>query len=150
MYLKPAISYLLGKPVCLCQPSNTALCTNLQYIVTEETSELVTKVISLAHFKAKWYKNQLDLEITQLSKIFDNAGEAFADPMHELVNKYADASTKPGKPIARDIKHKIELLDPSKPMTRHRLQRMSEKKVQKMQNHLKKFLEKGWIWPSTS
>ena len=45
--------------------------------------------------------------------------------MHELLNKYADVFTKPGKPVAREIKHKIELLDPAKPIPHHRLQIMS-------------------------
>ena len=46
--------------------------------------------------------------------------------MHELLNKYADIFTKPGKPVAQDIKHKIELLDPAKPIPHHRMQIMSE------------------------
>ena len=70
--------------------------------------------------------------------------------MHELVNKYADVFTKPGKPVAQDIKHKIELLDPEKPIPHHRLQRISERKFQEVQKHLQKYLEKGWIQPSTS
>ena len=41
--------------------------------------------------------------------------------MRELLNKYADVFTKPGISIAKDIKHKIELLDPDKPITHHRL-----------------------------
>ena len=40
------------------------------------------------------------MEIPKLTKFDDNAGEAFTAPMHELVNKSADAFTKPGKPIA--------------------------------------------------
>ena len=40
------------------------------------------------------------MEILQLPMIADNAGEAFSAPMHELVNKYADVFTKPGKPVA--------------------------------------------------
>ena len=50
--------------------------------------------------------------------------------MYKLVNKYADVFTKPGKAIAQDIKHKIELVDPAKPIPQHRLQRMSERKLQ--------------------
>ena len=45
-------------------------------------------------------KNQLCMEIPQLSKISDDTGEAFTAPMRELVNKYADVFTKPGKPVA--------------------------------------------------
>ena len=47
--------------------------------------------------------------------------------MHELVYKYADVLTKQGKPVVRDTKHKIELLDPEKPIPHHRLQIMSER-----------------------
>ena len=36
--------------------------------------------------------------------------------MHKLVNKYADIFTKPVKSFAQDIKYKIELLDPVKPL----------------------------------
>ena len=63
--------------------------------------------------------------------------------MCELVNKYADVFTKPGKPIAQDIKHKIELLDPAKPIPYHRLQRISEREFQDVQKHLQVYLEKG-------
>ena len=42
--------------------------------------------------------------------------------MHELVNKYANVFTKPDKPVARDIKHKIMLLDPEKSIPHHSLQ----------------------------
>ena len=41
--------------------------------------------------------------------------------MRELVNKYADTYTKLGKPVAGDIKHKIELLEPAKPRPHQRL-----------------------------
>ena len=75
--------------------------------------------------------------------VFDDAGEAFTAPIHELVNNYADIFTKPGKPIAQDIKHIIELLDPAKLLPHHRLQRMSERKLQEMQKHLKEYLERG-------
>ena len=70
--------------------------------------------------------------------------------MHDLVKKYADVLAKPGKPVEWDIKHKIKLLDPAKPIAHHRLQRMSEREFQKVQEHLQEYLEKGWIQPSTS
>ena len=62
----------------------------------------------MAHFNAKCHNNQLELEITQLSKIFDASGVFFTVPMRNLVNKYADIFTTPSKPIAQDIKHKTE------------------------------------------
>ena len=49
--------------------------------------------------------------------------------MHELVNKYTDVLTNLGKPIAQDIKHKIELLDPEKPMPNHSLQIISKREL---------------------
>ena len=70
--------------------------------------------------------------------------------MYELINNYADVFTKPGKPVARDIKHKIELLDPEKPKPHHRLKRMGARKLQKEQKHVQEYLVKGWIQPSTS
>ena len=51
--------------------------------------------------------------------------------MCELVNKFADILTKWGKPVARDIKHKIKLLDPEKPIS-HRLQGMTEIELNEM------------------
>ena len=57
--------------------------------------------------------------------------------MHKLVNKYANVFTKPDKSIARDIKHKIELLDTEKPIPHYRLQRMSEREFQEVQKYLK-------------
>ena len=54
----------------------------------------------------------------------------------ELVNKYADVFTNPSKPVAIDIKQKIELLDPEKPIPHHKLQRISEIKLKEVKNHL--------------
>ena len=92
-------------------------------IITEDTSELLARVNPLVHFNAEWHKNQLVLGIYQLPKIVYNAGKAFTSPMHELINKYDDVFTKPEKPVAGDIKYKIELLDPAKPITHHKLQK---------------------------
>ena len=50
----------------------------------------------LAHLNAKWHNNQLELEISQLPKIFNNASKFFTAPMHKLVNKYADDFIKLG------------------------------------------------------
>ena len=122
----------------------------MQCSSSEDTTELRAEVNPLAHFNAKWQNNQLELELPQLPKIADDAGIAFTEPMKELVNKYADVFSKPGKPVARDIKHKIDLLDPSKAIPHHRQQRMSEKELQEVQRHLQEYLEKGWIQPSTS
>ena len=44
--------------------------------------------------------------------ISDDSGEVFTAPLSELVHKYAVVFTKPGKPVAYDIKHIIELLEP--------------------------------------
>ena len=63
--------------------------------------------------------------------------------MHELVNKYSGVFTKPGKPIAQDIKHNIKLLDPIKPIPHHKLQRMNRIKLQKVQKYLQEYIEKG-------
>ena len=92
-----------------CIASNTALCTNLQCTVAEDTFELLAEVNPLDYLNVKWNNKQLDLEILQLPKIPDDAGEAFTAPMLELLNKYADVLTKPGKAVVRDNKHKFEL-----------------------------------------
>ena len=70
--------------------------------------------------------------------------------MHELVNNCADVFTKPGKPVAFDIKHKIELLYPEKPIPHHRQQRIREIELKKVQKYLKEQIEIGWIYLSTS
>ena len=100
------------------------LCT-----ATEETSELQAELNPLAHFNAKWYNNQLELDIPQLCKISDDSIEDFMAPMLELVSKYADIFIKPGKSVARNIKHKIELLGPAKPIPHYRLKRASEREL---------------------
>ena len=88
----------------------------MQCTITEDTSELLAEVNFLAHFNAKWYNNQLKLEITQLLKIYNDSGEVLTGPIHELVNKYAGIFTKPGKLVAQGIKHKNELFNSIKPI----------------------------------
>ena len=87
------------------------------------------------------------MKIPQLPKISDDTGEAFTAPILELLNKNSDVFTKLGKPIAQDIKHKIDLLDPAKPVPHYRLKIMSEVELKK---HLHEYLEKHWIQPSIS
>ena len=108
----------------------------MQYTVPEDTFELLAELNPLANFNAKWYNYQLELEIPHFSRITDDTSEAFIAPMCELVNKYADVFTKPGKPVSGDIKHKIRLLDPAKPISCYGLQRISERELQKMQKYL--------------
>ena len=98
----------------------------MQCAATEDTCELQAYVVPLTHFKEKWHNNQLDLAIYQFTKTTDDAGEVCKAPMRELFNKYAYVFTKPGKPVARGIKHKTELLNPAKPIPNHRMQRISE------------------------
>ena len=101
----------------------------MQCTAIEDTYELQAKANFLAHFNIKWHNNQPDLETSELSKISANSGEAFTAPMRQLVIKYAAVFTKPGKPVAWDIKHKIELLEPTKPKPHRRLLRMSGNKI---------------------
>ena len=65
----------------------------------EDTSELLVEISRLVHFNAAWHNSQLELQIFQLAKIANDSGEAFTGPMRELLNKYADVLTKPGKSI---------------------------------------------------
>ena len=57
--------------------------------------------------------------------------------MRELVYKYADVYTKPGKPVAYDIKHKIELLGPESLYVTTGCKEWVKKKLQEVKNHLK-------------
>ena len=68
----------------------------------------------------KKHNNQLNLEIHQLLKISNDAGKALTAFMQELVIKYADVFTKLGKPVAQDTKHKIEFLNPAKPIPHYK------------------------------
>ena len=90
------------------------------------------------------------MEIPQLNNISDDAGEAFTAPISELLNKYTGVFTKPGEPVLCNMIHKTELLDPEKPISHRRLQRMNEKNLHKVKKHLQEYLEKGWIQPSIS
>ena len=66
--------------------------------------------------------------------------------MRELVTKFAGVFIKPGNPVIWNIKHKIEFLDPSKPIPHHKTKRISELKLnenQKVWNHMQKYLEKS-------
>ena len=49
--------------------------------------------------------------------------------MRKLVNQYADIFTKQSKSVAQDIKHKIELIDPEKPLPHYRMPRIHERKL---------------------
>ena len=60
--------------------------------------------------------------------------------MRELYNNYADVSTKQGKPNAREIKQKNQLLDPEKPIPHPRGNKTSEKELKEMKKHFQVLL----------
>ena len=62
----------------------------MQCTAAEDTYKLLNEVNPLAHFNAKWYNNHVEMDITLLPKISNNAGEAFKAPMCDLLKKYPD------------------------------------------------------------
>ena len=46
------------------------------------------------------------MELSQPLKISNDSGKSLAAPICELVNKYVDIFTKPGKYIVQDIQYK--------------------------------------------
>ena len=97
---------------------STAYCTNMHCSVTEHLDGK-TDANPLAHFNATIHNNELQVELPPSIKIAADAGEAFQTSVKELSARYVEVFAKPGKPVARPIKHKIELLDPTKPIQIH-------------------------------
>ena len=56
----------------------------------------------------------------------------------------------PGKPVARAVDHRIDLLDPTTPPPHPRLYRMSEDKLLAVKHTISDYIDKGWIRPSSS
>ena len=77
---------------------------NKNYIIKKhilfEYNLKLAEVNPMAHFNTKWHNNQLELEIPNLPKIYDNSGEVFTTPIYNLISKYDAILTNPGKPIA--------------------------------------------------
>ena len=73
-----------------------------------------------------------------------------SEEWQSLLTEYADVFENPGLPIARNIDHRIDLLNPDVVPPRPRLYRMSEEELAAIKKTLDDYLEKGWIRPSTS
>ena len=63
--------------------------------------------------------------------------------MCELIKKYADVFTKPGKPVGQNIKRKIKLLGLAKTPPYPRKQNISERELKEIQKCLQQYIEKG-------
>ena len=67
-----------------------------------------------------------------------------------LLSEYADVFEAPGKPVARAVDHRIDLLDPKAPPPCPRLYRMSEDELLAVKCTISNYVDKGWIRPSSS
>ena len=56
----------------------------------------------------------------------------------------------PGKPVARAVDHRIDLIDPMAPPPCPRLYRMSEDELLAVKHTISDYIDKGWIRPSSS
>ena len=66
-----------------------------------------------------------------------------------MVTEYSDVFKPPGMPVERAINHKIEL-EAGATLSYHCQYRVSAAELAKVQRQLDKYLEKGWIRPSSS
>ena len=53
----------------------------------------------------------------------------------------------PGKPVARAVDHRIDLIDPMAPPPHPRLYRMSEDELLAVKHTISDYINKGWIRP---
>ena len=67
-----------------------------------------------------------------------------------LLSEYADVFEAPGKPVARAVDHRIDLIDPTAPPPCPRLYRILEEKLLAIKHTISDFIDKGWIRPSSS
>ena len=56
----------------------------------------------------------------------------------------------PGKPVARAVDHRIDLIDPTAPPPCPRLYRMLEDELLAVKHTISDYIDKGWIRPSSS
>ena len=90
---------------------STATYTNTQCTFATNTFELLANVNP--HLSVIPQNNQLELWLPAQLQIIANIEKAFQIAICEFTNKYADVFPKPSKPIAYDITHHIELLNPA-------------------------------------
>ena len=57
-------------------------------------------------------------------------------------SKYSVVFIQLDKPVACDIKHKMELLDPKKPIPCHKQQKINERELQEVQKELARIIIK--------
>ena len=67
-----------------------------------------------------------------------------------LLSEYADVFEAPGKPVARAVDHRIDLLDPTAPRPCPRLYKVSEDELFAVKRTISDYINKGWIRPSYS
>ena len=66
-----------------------------------------------------------------------------------LCDQFPQLFAEPGTPPERDVKHAVDILPDSKPPAQ-RTYRMSPAELAEVRRQLDKYLEKGWVRPSTS
>ena len=72
-----------------------------------------------------------------------NSGKAFH--WDDLCCKYSDLFEAPGFPVECQIKHHIDLLNPTLPVKHYRQYHILPTKLEEVLSQLDALLEKGWI-----
>ena len=62
-----------------------------------------------------------------------------------LLDEFADVFTEPTQPHPRPIQHRIELLDPTKPIPNHKQYQLGQKELEEAKKQIDDLLSKGWI-----
>ena len=61
------------------------------------------------------------------------------------LTEYPDKFKAPGKPVARAVDHRIDLIDPTAPPPHLQLYRMSEDDLITVEYTISDYINKGWI-----
>lgn len=77
-------------------------------------------------------------------------GPSLGGEVDTLLSEFRDVFEAPGVPPPRSTRHRIDLVDPTRPPPRHRVYRMSARELAEVRKQLDSLLEKGWIRPSAS
>ena len=91
------------------------------------------------------YSHQPQLESHSKQQCDTGKTSPVATKWDMLLNEFTDVFMEPIQPHSRPIKHRIELLDPTKPIPNHKQYRLRQKELDKPKKQIDELLSKGWV-----
>ena len=131
-----------GHPAAYPAYSPAALCTQALDTTNAHTTTTTTTSINTP--------TQTHTQTTKHDQTTTHNANSTTTKWDKILDEFSDVFEPPSTPYPRAIQHRIELLDPNRPIPNHKQYRLSQTELDEAKKQIDDLLAKGWIQPSYS